>query len=265
MAKFSLSIASLLLAIVHISVAETSIRITNGEWQPYLSEYSYQYGASSHIVTEAFKYEGIDVKWGFFPWARSYKKAAIADDWDASCCWWPTNDTHHEFLVSETVSPTSFVFFHLKGFVFDWEKMSDLQHLKIGLTRGYDYGRAFMDLMERGILKPNIVASDEQNFQLLSHGRIDIFPNDPTVGYAQIRNIFPKDHKKLFSHHPKSFEKSTLHLIISKNTKDSETLLRKFNRGLKKLKSNGRFKEILESLDSGKYDKNQKKWMANER
>ena len=255
----------LVLLISSLTYAETTIRVTNGEWQPYLSEYSYQYGASSHIVTEAFKYEGIVVKWGFFPWVRSYKKAEIGSEWDASCCWWPTDDAYQKFHVSETVSPTSFVFFHLKGFVFDWEKMSDLQHLKIGFTRGYDYGRAFMDLMERGVLKPNIVASDEQNFQLLSHGRIDIFPNDPTVGYAQIRNIFPEDHKKLFTHHPKSFEKSTLHLIISRNAKNSEILINKFNSGLKKLKSSGRLKAILKDLESGKYDKDKKKWTRKEK
>ena len=34
--------------------ASNTIRITNGEWEPYLSEYSYEYGLASHIVSEAF-------------------------------------------------------------------------------------------------------------------------------------------------------------------------------------------------------------------
>lgn len=46
--------------------AATTIRITNGEWEPFLSEYSYEYGLYSHIVSEAFKLEDIEVEWGFF-------------------------------------------------------------------------------------------------------------------------------------------------------------------------------------------------------
>ncbi len=30
--------------------AKTTIRITNGEWEPFMSEYSYQYGINSHII-----------------------------------------------------------------------------------------------------------------------------------------------------------------------------------------------------------------------
>ncbi len=71
--------------------AETTIRITNGEWEPYLSEHCYKYGLASHIVSEAFRLEGINVEWGFFPWKRSYEWAKDGS-WDASAVWWPTKE-----------------------------------------------------------------------------------------------------------------------------------------------------------------------------
>ena len=39
-----------------VAVAQTlkTIRLTNGEWQPYLSKDVPHYGFASHIVTEAF-------------------------------------------------------------------------------------------------------------------------------------------------------------------------------------------------------------------
>ncbi len=53
-----------------LSHAETTIRLTNGEWEPCMGEHCPHYGLSSHIVTEAFKLVGINVKWSFFPWKR---------------------------------------------------------------------------------------------------------------------------------------------------------------------------------------------------
>lgn len=44
----------ILLALIQPLIADT-IHITNGEWEPYLSEYSYEYGIASHIVTEAVR------------------------------------------------------------------------------------------------------------------------------------------------------------------------------------------------------------------
>ena len=93
--------------------AEKTIRITNGEWEPYLSEYSYEYGLASHIVSEAFKLEGIKVVWGFRPWVRAYDDAKKGEHWDASAVWWPTQDAKESFLISDPVINTSFVFFHL--------------------------------------------------------------------------------------------------------------------------------------------------------
>ena len=122
---------SFLLGIISSTSAQETIRITNGEWEPFLSEYSYGYGLDSHIVSEAFKLEGITVKWEFFPWTRAYQQAKDGIDWDASCCWWPAQETKDAFLLSDVVSKTSFVFFHLKSTQFDWASFDDLKDLNI--------------------------------------------------------------------------------------------------------------------------------------
>ncbi len=239
--------------------AQTKIRITNGEWEPYLSEYCHGYGLSTHIVSEAFKLEGIDIEWGFFPWKRSYELARKGK-WDASANWWPTEDSKKDFLLSDPVVNTSFVFFHLKTRNFNWESIKDLKGLKIGFTRGYDYGKEFMDAIENGVITVEISDTDETNLRKLLSGRVDIFPNDPIVGHSQIRNIFPPEKVKLLAHHPKEFEISTLHLIISKKCKNAELFLEKVNSGMKKLKESGRLDRMFKDLDAGKYDKQKTKW-----
>jgi polar amino acid transport system substrate-binding protein len=234
--------------------AET-IRITNGEWEPFLSQYSYQYGLDSHIVTEAFKLEGIDVEWGFFPWQRASESVKIGVNWDASCCWWPDDQVKKEFLASDAITETSFVFYHLKSYKFNWDSLQDLQGLKIGGTTKYHYGKEFMDAIVTETLDIEFTSKDEFNYKKLLAGRIQIFPNDPAVGYAQIRSYLSAEEASLLTHSPKVFGVSTLHLIMNKNNKRNKYFLDKFNAGLKKLKISGRYQQMLQDMKTGKYDK----------
>lgn len=239
---------------------ETTVRITNGEWEPYLGEYCPHYGLSSHIVSESFKLEGIKVEWRFFPWKRSFIMAKEGKNWDASCCWWPGGEIGQNFLVSEAVNESSVVFFHLRSFKFDWKSLDDLKGLRIGGTFEYEYSKEFMAAMNENRIYVETVPRDELNYRKLLAGRIDIFPNDPIVGYSQIRNNFPPEKAELFTHHPKELQSTTLNLIISKQCKNGKFFLDKFNSGLKKLKDSGRFDQMLKDVMNGKYDKHKTEW-----
>jgi len=234
--------------------AET-IRITSGEWEPFLSEYSYQYGIDPHIVTEAYKLEGITVEWGFFPWPRAYQNAKDEKSWDASCCWWPDDETKREFLISDAITKTSFVFFHLKSFNFQWSSLLDLKGIKIGGTSNYDYGEEFMRAITTKKLDVEFATKDEFNFKKLLAGRIQIFPNDPSVGSAQIKSSLSPHEASLLTHSPKKFGISTIHLIMSVNNVRNKYFIDKFNAGLKKLKASGRYQQMMNDLAAGKYDK----------
>lgn len=248
-----------LFATLTVTHAET-IHITNGEWQPFMSQYSYHYGINSHVVSEAFRVEGIDIRWDFFPWKRAYVNAQKCKDWHASATWWPSEQTMQHFLISDPISNTSFVFFHLKTREFSWQSFEDLTGLTIGATNEYDYGNAFMQLSTNAQNRIEWVASDEINYKKLARGRIDIFPNDPIVGYAQIRNTLPPAQATSITHHPKTFEATTLHLIVSKQCANAQYLIDKFNQGFHTLKHNGRFQEMLRDLDDGRYDKQDTMW-----
>lgn len=68
----------LLLCILLLASASTaeSVRLTNGEWPPYLGENLPHQGVASRIAAEAFALRGIEVQWEFHPWARSLKMAS---------------------------------------------------------------------------------------------------------------------------------------------------------------------------------------------
>ncbi len=240
--------------------AETEIRITNGEWEPYMGEYCPHYGLASHIVSEAFKLEGIKVKWRFYPWKRALMLAKRGKRWEASCCWWPSEEISKNFFISEPVCESSVVFFHLKDYKFTWNSIDDLKGLRIGGTFEYDYSSEFMNAMNKKRIHVELVANDELNYRKLLKKRIVIFPNDPLVGYSQIRNTFPPEKAKLFTHHPKKLQSTSLNLIISKQSKNGKLFLRIFNSGLKKLKNSGKLDKMLKDVWIGKYDKQKTKW-----
>lgn len=240
--------------------AEITVRITNGEWEPYMSESSPHYGFASHVVSEAFKLEGIKVRWRFYPWKRSLIVAKKGRYYDASCCWWPSEEIGQNFLISDPITKSSVVFFHLKSYKFDWDNIDDLKGIKIGGTFEYEYSEEFMKAMNDKSIMVDTVPTDEQNYKKLLGGRIDIFPNDPIVGYSQIRNTFAPSRARLFTHNAKELQSTTLNLIIAREIKNPELLMTKFNLGLKKLKESGRFDQMMNDAMRGNYDKQKSKW-----
>jgi polar amino acid transport system substrate-binding protein len=139
-----------------VASAQTSktIRLTNGEWQPYLSEDAPHHGFASHIVTEAFALVGVEVEYGFFPWKRSFKLAKEGT-WDGSVVWVDSDERREYFLYSDPVVPSKMAFFHLKGSDFDWNSYEDLKGIRIGGTLEYAYGKEFDAAEKAGIIRTN--------------------------------------------------------------------------------------------------------------
>jgi polar amino acid transport system substrate-binding protein len=160
-----------------VAAAQTSktIRLTNGEWQPYLSKDSPHHGFAVHIVTEAFTLVSVEVEYGFFPWKRSFILAKEGI-WDGSVVWSDSEDRRKDFLYSDSVVPQTTAFFHLKNTKFDWDTYDDLRDDRVGGTLEYFYGTKFDEAEAAGIFKSNRAPDDETGLRKLLKGRIDVFP-----------------------------------------------------------------------------------------
>ncbi|MCP4396340.1 MAG: amino acid ABC transporter substrate-binding protein [bacterium] len=242
----------LLVAVSYNVMAQETVRLTNGEWPPFLSEDIKYGGVASRIITEAFALEDIQVEYGFFPWKRSFMLAKKGT-WDGSAIWAYNEERAEDFYYSDPVMNSARVFFHLKTTEFDWNAVEDLKGLKIGATIGYIYGTEFEELEKTGALDVHRIAEDEQNFAKLLKGRIQIFPQDIDVGYAMLNKIFSKEEAALFTHHPLPVKDDPLCLLLSKQVEGNEQLLETFNRGLKQLQESGKAEQYLSESRSGEY------------
>lgn len=222
----------------YTSYPQDTIRITNGEWPPYLSMELKGYGIASRIVTQAFAIEGIKVQYGFFPWREAFFLAENGD-WDGTAVWLRSPERDRDFYLSNPVVMSNYVFFHLKSFDFRWKTIDDLKGLKIGATISYDYGKDFEAAEKEGVIDVIRVASDEQNLVKLLNGKIDIFPLDIEVGYTMLQKMYNKETVSLVTNNQTPLRSDPLHLLLTKKNKKNEERIIIFNRGLKKLKDKG--------------------------
>lgn len=252
--KFANIIMSLVLffAVSGSVAAQETVRLTNGEWPPFLSEKLKHYGVASRIVTESFLSESVKVEYGFFPWARSYNLVKKGR-WDGSAVWSYTEDRAKYCYYSDPVLETKWVFFHLKTKPFDWKTVDDLKNLKIGGTLEYDYGKDFEDAEKTDRISVYRTPQDEINFKKLLKARIDIFPIDLDVGYAMLNKLFSKKEAALFTYHPKPVKDVPLHLILSKKVEKNKELVALFNKGLKHLRESGKYDQYLGESRKGDY------------
>ncbi len=252
-AKVWILLGALLLCTMIMSVsAQETIRIASGEWAPYQSENLKYYGVASRIVTEAFALEGIKVEYGYFPWKRAFNIAETGE-WDGTFLWFDTPERRKIFYISDSVIDIQYVFFHLKDYPFDWHSIDDLKGIAIGGTLQYHYGDEFQSAEKAGKIKVHRVSQDLLNFRKLLSGRIHIFPNEIDAGLDLIQKNFTPDQIKLFTYHPKPVKAAPHHLLLSKMNTRNKSRIELFNKGLKRLKQNGKLDQYLAESQSGKY------------
>src|SRR5690606_33414885 len=126
----------------HGLAAAEEVRLTNGEWAPYLGARLPHQGVASRIVAEAFALEGVRVKWEFYPWARSMHLAERGER-AGTAVWLRSPERERLFFISDPVVESTYCFFHRKDRPLDWQQVSDLKDVRLGGAIGYDYGEAF--------------------------------------------------------------------------------------------------------------------------
>lgn len=216
-----------------------SVVLANGEWRPYQSEVLSSYGFVSQIISEAFALEGVDVSFEFRPWKRGYEEAR-KDMLDGTFMWRKTDARFADFYYSSVLISTETVMFHLKKIGFKWKDNAQLKAYRIGGTLGYEYS---YDAVEG--IKIERVATDTMNFSKLLFDRIDLFGVDKYVGYDILSREFKREEREQITHASSPHGVIDYHLLLNRKDPGNLGLLERFNAGLARLKSSGRYQDIV--------------------
>ncbi len=238
-----------------ITFAEERVVASVGEWPPLIGKELKYYGAYCRIVSEAFALEGVKVEYVWVPWQRAYggTKDGV---YDISLGFIKNSEREREVNFSDPVIEKYYhVFYHLKTFSFKWQSYDDLKGIVIGATRGSKFGEEFLNAEKENRIQVHYANTDEVNFKHLISGDIQIFPSNNFTGYSVAKKSLTPEEFALLTNHPKRLsERSPFNYVVfSKNEKNTR-MLQLFNRGLKRLKADGRVDQYLEESRRGDYE-----------
>jgi polar amino acid transport system substrate-binding protein len=237
--------------------ARETIRLTNGEWPPYLSEHLPHYGYASHLITEAFASVGVDVEYGFFPWRRSLQYAKDGGGsgavWHGSVVWVYNSERAESFIFTDVVMTDAQVLFYLKSNPLPWTIIDDLRGKRIGGTL-HTYYPQLEAAEKNGTIYLERAGDYQTLFRRLLAGRIDAVPHTWNVGRYFMKNNLTNTQFERITYSPTVMQSKELHVLLSKRYPQNSRFEALFNQGLENIKANGTYQRIQEALQSGVYD-----------
>ena len=228
------------------------LRISAGEWPPYLSATLERQGPLAQLIGDLLAEEGYRVEFHFLPWPRAYAEAA-AGRFDASAVWMHKAEREADFLFSAPLLDEQFVFFHLKSQPFDWQRFDDLNGMTLGGGLEYSYGPAFDAFLQSGKVRMERVSSDRQNFEKLLKERVVLYPQEINVGYAALRNQFDAADAARITHHPRPLLSNLSYLMLPRRLATSDALRARFDARLQQYRDSGRYQRYFDDLQAGRY------------
>ncbi len=236
---FMLLVFSIFLAIQGYA-SEKEIFLTSAEYPPYYCEELENQGCITEIIREVFKRVGYDLKVKFYPWKRAEMMAKKGFS-DGMFPPWHTKEREKWFFFSNPIPPPNIMgFYKRKDKIITFKTYQDLQPYRIGSVLGYAYPTDFLEIKLRNIKS----YTDEMLINNLVTGRIDLAVIDKMQAKYLLITKYPKQSGNFeFMEPPLAIIQQ--HLVISKKTKNAQTKINDFNRGLKMIKDDGTFEEIL--------------------
>ena len=234
---------------------KTSVKITLGEWPPFITESQQHNGFVTHLINDVLSEAGYTPAFTFYPWTRAYKTAALGRA-NATAVWMHKAEREQDFYYSEPVLNEEFVFFHLKVSGFEWSEIADLSQYQLGGILSSSYGKAFDDALKEGILSIDLAPNNQVAFLKLLAGRIDALPLEKSVGLASIREQLTPEQQALITFHPKRLLENHSFLLVSKALEDSPQIIKNFNRVLDEYRKDGRYQTYFDDFEAGAYDLN---------
>ncbi|RDH42724.1 substrate-binding periplasmic protein [Zooshikella ganghwensis] len=240
----------------HKATAEEEISIAIGEWHPFIGKDLPHYGIVTHILTTIFTAQNISVRYGFFPWKRSYKYVK-SGKWHASAIWGKTKERLKDCYFSDIVYTGELVLFHLRETPIIWqgdpEKLYQLKGLHIGIPMESAKAKLLVKA-EQAKLINFITGTDKvSTFRMLVAKRFDALDENKDVGLHIIHSQLTTDHQDDITY-TQPYERWDYHLIFSKKIEHNKLFLKLFNEGLNQLVTTGQYQQLWKEFYQGKYN-----------
>lgn len=226
------------------ALAQQPLRVAYIEYKPFSSKSLPKFGLLNEIILEVFAIEGIEVEFVLSSAAKannSIKKGNI----DGSSGWAPNKEREQYAAFTNPIYTSQVVLFSRRDNRISWSKLNANKRIEMGVTKNYYYGEQFNQALANKLFSVQVAVSDKINFKKLIRNRIDAFPLSQVAGISMLENNLSRAQRSNIAYSTIPIAKDPMSLMVSKKHKDYQTIVKTFNRGLKKLKASGRYQEII--------------------
>ena len=228
-----------------IARAEETLVIATNIYPPYVNE-DVENSFLPELFDEIGKQMGVRFRIEILPWLRCEQSVEDHAAWGA-IPYRKTDVREQRFAFSDPIylQDSHFFAYDATGVKprYSYSDLTDLRGLRIGGIHGYYYESWFEEVG----LDMDFAHSEEQNLRRLKAGRIDLFPSATTLGWYQIRALFPPEEvANFYTLENPLIDGAGLHLMTSPTYPDNDALLVRFNAALQTVKSSGLYAQLVE-------------------
>jgi len=222
-----------------------SLVLTGPPWSPYLDARNSSEGLATEIVLAALNAAGIsNSRVQLRPWRRVLLEASQGQV-DGLIGLWYSVERESQFLFSDPYLVSPIVVLLPKQAEYRPGNLEELQGLRLAYRQGAKFGAAFD---ESELLDKRPVSDTLSMARMVARGRMDAGLEDGLVLRALL--LRHPDLKALLRLVEQPLLKQPLHFGVVANKPGARQLLEAFNRGLKRIRANGRYQAILDEFSS---------------
>ena len=197
--------------------------ITTLEWPPFTCSRCPENGAAAKALREMLKTQGVEVEFIFSSWTQAVKEGAGKDKVGYFPIW--DGDLKDGFVASDSLFKSPLGFIEPRGKPLIWNKLSDLKGKVIGVAKDYRNTPEFNKLVSEGVIKTEVVESDDTNIRKVALGKMDGALLD--VNNAKYFLTGPlKNLSRDVAISPKFIENKTLHIALNAHSHDKNKIIK---------------------------------------
>ncbi len=222
------------------------LKVTGSLWSPYLDNELPEGGLAADLVRTALSRAGYQIAPRAEPWRRAYQGTAVGV-YDVVAAIWQTQAREQDLIFSDAYLLNDLVVLARRGVLVDFNTLSDLTGLRIGVVREYAYDEAFdshPDLIR--IANNHLI----QNLLLLRQGRLEVIVGDKWSILHQISEFMPDD-LEMFRLLPKPIARRALRLGVSRHNERADEIVAGFDAAIAAMKKDGTYAAVVKRHTDG--------------
>lgn len=230
----------LVLILCSITAQSRTISMQTVAWEPFYSNTLLNNGVINEIVDSAFKRSGHTTEVQFVSWRRAMRNVKTGNT-DALLGAFYTEKRDKEYRVSDPIFEIDIGLIALKGLgIVQYDSLDDLKKYTIGVGDEWSYGEQF----DNADLNKETVISSTQNVKKLLSNRVDLITMAIPVFHYE-RNLLEHNKDDEIVVLSPLLASQPIYIMIGKSLEDGEQLIKDFNLGLKAIKADGTYNNIL--------------------